>query len=271
MLISLNSYCAMWASVKVPKAIIYADKQMSSPIGYFKKGTKIRVGSKTHSNGTMFATTYQRKVVFIRVADTRSSRDEKLTSSASERIESADIKVPLDQMMGFSLASTNLTLSQGTNSLDKSAQSSFGNFSIDYYKKFTGNHIDIKLAANWNNFYESKSNIKMIDLSFDYVNYILNKTNYRVAALLGFNAIPYINRNFDGEFDSSGYGLGANLGIELHSAPFKKAIFILGFNYKYLYTLGFKTPSEAKDLNLDIDSNMSLMGHSLYTGVVFKY
>ena len=53
-----NAYAARWASVTADKAEIYSDIEMTSVIGYIRKGKKVRVGEVAGaSDGTCWKVT----------------------------------------------------------------------------------------------------------------------------------------------------------------------------------------------------------------------
>ncbi len=69
LIISFNSIAAQKAIVTSPKAIIYADKEMTSPIGFVAKGKIINIGNKMLFQKTVATTVVSGKLAYIKTAD----------------------------------------------------------------------------------------------------------------------------------------------------------------------------------------------------------
>ena len=67
----LSNY--LWASqdavIKPEKAIVYADSQLTSPIGFIRRGTEVIVGDKLLKNGSLLRIIVSGKIAFIKVND----------------------------------------------------------------------------------------------------------------------------------------------------------------------------------------------------------
>ncbi len=63
----------LWASqdavVMVDEAIVYADKQMSAPLGYVRKGRKIKIGSIPRNRSQVYPIIVSGRVAYIRSVD----------------------------------------------------------------------------------------------------------------------------------------------------------------------------------------------------------
>lgn len=66
---SLSLLAADIAYVVVDKALIYTDMELSIPIGYAKRGKKIKVGSVVRKHGTVLSTVVSGRIVYIKRAD----------------------------------------------------------------------------------------------------------------------------------------------------------------------------------------------------------
>ena len=81
-----SAFAAQVAIVISDRAIIYADRQMSAPIGYLKKGKKLKVGEVKRNKGRVLPVVVNGRIAYIKVADIQTSKDIKLLEKASERI-----------------------------------------------------------------------------------------------------------------------------------------------------------------------------------------
>lgn len=68
-LITTSAWSAQTAIVKSKRAVIYADMLMTSPIGYIRKGKKVRIGNKSRNKGRVVPLIYVGKVVFVPTKD----------------------------------------------------------------------------------------------------------------------------------------------------------------------------------------------------------
>jgi hypothetical protein len=68
-------WAGQWAQVTATQATVYADKQLTSPIGVIKQGKKIKVGNVVRRYGTILPTVVASKVVYIQVKDIQLEAD----------------------------------------------------------------------------------------------------------------------------------------------------------------------------------------------------
>lgn len=68
-------FAAQNAIVTVPRAVVYSDHKLLSPIGFLKEGEVIRVGEKTRNQGQVLPFVYKKKVVYIKVQDIQTQSD----------------------------------------------------------------------------------------------------------------------------------------------------------------------------------------------------
>ncbi len=66
---SLKSYGARLATVTANKAIIYADRELKSPIGYAMAGKKIMVGEIDRKRGSITSTVVAGRIAWVQLAD----------------------------------------------------------------------------------------------------------------------------------------------------------------------------------------------------------
>src|SRR5687768_7328928 len=79
LIISLFVCPVLWASqeaiVTADQAVIYADEQMKSPLGYVKRGKKIKVGEVARNRAQVYPIIVSGKIGYIRVLDVSTERD----------------------------------------------------------------------------------------------------------------------------------------------------------------------------------------------------
>lgn len=80
LLFLVSFYCPkIWASqeamVLADRAVIYSDKEMTSPIGYVSRGKKIKVGDIPRNRAQVYPIAVSGKVAFIRVIDVTTEKE----------------------------------------------------------------------------------------------------------------------------------------------------------------------------------------------------
>ncbi len=70
-----SAFAADIAFVVSDKAVIYSDMELSVPIGYAKKGKKIKVGEVARKNGTVMSTVVSGRIAYVKRADIRLSQE----------------------------------------------------------------------------------------------------------------------------------------------------------------------------------------------------
>ncbi|TDJ07192.1 MAG: hypothetical protein E2O68_03935 [Deltaproteobacteria bacterium] len=67
LLFSAISYGAQTAYVKTARAVIYSDKELSSPIGYVRMGRKLRVGDVKRQQGSVLPVIISGRIAYIEI------------------------------------------------------------------------------------------------------------------------------------------------------------------------------------------------------------
>ena len=66
---SKSAFAVQDAIVRAKKAIIYTDKERTSPIGFIKRGRKIKVGEIPRAKGTVLPVVVSGRVCYIKIVD----------------------------------------------------------------------------------------------------------------------------------------------------------------------------------------------------------
>ncbi|RLA65868.1 MAG: hypothetical protein DRQ88_04205 [Epsilonproteobacteria bacterium] len=79
--VSTLTYAAQTAYVKTARAVVYADEELSSPLGYVRRGKKLRVGEVKRKQGAVLPVIISGRVAYIEVKNLAlpesKSKDEK--------------------------------------------------------------------------------------------------------------------------------------------------------------------------------------------------
>src|SRR5680860_266278 len=78
------------ALVMSDRAVIYADQEMTSPIGYVPRGKKIKVGEVARNKAQVYPIIVSGKLAYIRVIDVSTEKDQlDSTRLVAERFQKA--------------------------------------------------------------------------------------------------------------------------------------------------------------------------------------
>jgi len=80
-------FAAQWATITKEKAVIYADQELTAPIGYIRRGKKIRVGEIARSYGKIIPVVVNGKVTYIKIQDIGLSGELAILETPTERIQ----------------------------------------------------------------------------------------------------------------------------------------------------------------------------------------
>ncbi len=120
---------SLWANqtaiVDSLRAVIYADLERESPIGYVRKGKELLVGNVKRRNGTMLPVMVNGQVAWIKVVDIylpseKKSYDDPRTITEHEILMDGDVKDPLDEnnYLSLKISPSTLTLSGQSSSVN---------------------------------------------------------------------------------------------------------------------------------------------------------
>jgi hypothetical protein len=214
-----SSFAAQWATVTAKKAIVYADKDMTSPIGFFRKDKKIRVGEKTRRGGRLLPTVFRKKIVYIKVDDLSIGTKLKSLESATQRIKDVQVKENEKRISLYYNGYASFV------SLDKENPFSKENYedTLFYFNGFglRGYISQYNSKKTWRVSLESSSTttdlndfsiISLVpEISYD----LLKFDNYVFRVFGGVIVSPFVQYSYDDLFTVNGYGGGLSLGAEM--------------------------------------------------------
>ncbi len=247
-IISCNVFAAKWATVTSKKAIIYADREMTSSIGYIKKGKRVRVGEKTRRGGKLLPIVVRKKIAYIKVSDINSSVKLTQLESASQRIKDVQIKSDETRISAFYSGYASLiSIKQSESFANDTYEDSlfyFNGFGVRGYLSKSNSKKTWRMSLESASTLTEKNKISFIaltpEISFDFIEF----TNYSFRGYIGLPIVPFAQYSYDGLFTVNGYGLGASAGAEME---FKlKNSFGLHFDAGYQFLkLFYRLPSDA--------------------------
>jgi hypothetical protein len=241
------THAAQWGTILSDRAVIYADQSMMAPIGFVKKGKRVRVGEIKRNFGKLLPVIISGKVAYIQVKDIKSNVKLTQLQSATERIKLAD-KVKTESRVSLIYSGYASFIN-----IDKDSSYSGDTYSGDIFyfngaglRGYTSNLASKstwRLTLDYGSTLVEKNEFTILNFVAEYSYDFVQLSNYDLRLYGGAIAVPYTQYDYDSLFNVNGYGAGVSAGLEM---VFKIQNGLgLHFDAGYSYTkLFFKLPSE---------------------------
>lgn len=287
LLVGSKVQAAQHAIVVKSKAIIYADKALSSPLGYVKKGKKILVGDvpRYHGDEVIFTIIVSEEVAYIKANDLRlqNSTKENIKKSRYQRSyeKYKKLKKPKDDIT----KNNYLNFYTGLDSLGKDWKSLTSYLGEKRDKRwrsvqltFEHHPTNAKTPWFWNIsmalYYlrQSMATIRTLTLEGKFL-YSMKKLKYfTLDFFIGPILSGDIRLTLDGYQQYRGYLYGVQLGAQLRFFPQSKFGFVTGMSYKTL-KIGeldgiYLPPPLPQTPSMGINK---ISGLNFYGGLSYKY
>ena len=277
LLFSQTSFAAQLGIVLANKAVIYADINLKSPIGFVKKGKKLALGDIKRKRGKVLPVVVNGQIGWVKVSDVRLPSEEKSfdrSKKISEHVVDFDKKVkdPLNQnnflTVKFSPASFSISgavdQSEVENSLDSSSE-----LTLMYEHKNPYHKIHWGLGLDY---FTGQVDI----FSFQSVN-LKGGLAYVPIRLSWMSLEVYGNILISGDFrvESSGLGtykgnmFGVDYGAAVRLLPEYQIGLMAGLGYSYYRFSGLNDLQRESDDSLTSFNNIS--GAKLFAGLSYKF
>jgi hypothetical protein len=243
------SWAGQDAIVMVDKAVIFADEKMSAPVGYVRRGKKIKVGDVARFKAQVYPIIVSGRVAYIRVID---------VSTEKESVDSAVLVAERFQQTTKEEQQTNYSVSffnhSSQVSLGKQNDRLKNNDSVDWYGVSIrgGAKIsqkwDLDILLNILNGKAEREVFRTVEFGVGGALRVFEKSHFQLRALAQFLAVPFSTYAVGDDFRVNGYGfttggaisatylLGKNFGVEGYG----------GFYYTKLS--GFKSPAPYSEI-----------------------
>lgn len=267
---AVPSLAADWATVTADKALVYADSQMSSPIGYFSKGRKIRVGEKKRNKGQVLPTVYKGRVVYIRSADLRTGEDLVMVRTASERIVDREQERKRESRVGFMgsaffASASNFQSVEENQNFDEGSEGVFlGGLGIYGQTRKHGEKSSLKMKFEYfSGTAKDDTGLSMLLLTGEYARDLIYFKRFSLEFFAGVSLAPWVQYEADSLFKVNGYGAGFGAGAQaIWRVNPSWAVHVEG-KYSYLRLFGFNLPDSTDTYSIKGDFSPTLSGPSV--------
>jgi len=259
------------------QAVIYADINLKSPIGYVKKGKKLAVGDIKRKRGKVLPVLVNRQIAWIRVSDIILPGEEKSfdrSKKVSQHVVEFDkkIKDPLDQnnflTVRLSPGSFSVAGTSNEGDIDASLTSS-QEFSLMYEHKNPYHSLHWGFGLDYFTGDSEIFSFQSINLKggFAYVPIRLDWMSLEIYSNLLLSGDFRVTSGSLGTY--KGNMIGLDYGAAIRLLPAYKIGLIAGVGYSYYHFSGLKDLQRDEDDSLTTLSTLS--GAKLFAGLSYKF
>lgn len=254
------------AIVTAERAIIYSDQEMTSAIGYIKKGKKISVGDVARNKAQVFPVVVSGKIAFIRVLDVTTERESMDSSRlVAERFKKVTVNVKRSKIVAsYFIYNSQIDLNNQNAQLTDADPVTWNGVSLKG-EVLLKNSWDLQVLLNFMTAKEETEKFNVVELGFGGAYRFFDTKNFIARAEAQFLAVPFSSYEVGSDFlvRSYGYTLGAGLNMTYFFSENWGVEGSLGVYQTHL--LKFKSPEPYKEIS------PTFLGTRLGIGLNYSY
>jgi hypothetical protein len=221
LILSLFFVCPLlWASqdaiVVNDRAIIYSDKEMTSPIGFVQRGKKLKVGDIPRNKAQVYPVVVSGKIAYIRVLDVTTEKESMdATTLSAERFRKITDK-KFDSKVAFSYYSflSTVNLSRKNGSL-KDSDSLFWHGLSLRGEALAVKRLDFGVIINYMGTDESREHFRVLETGLTAAVRLYDGKIFLARLETQISAIPFSSYELDGQFRVKSFGFSGGGGLNL--------------------------------------------------------
>ena len=279
LLFCTNALAAQIATITSPKAIIYADMKMSTPLGYISYGKKVKVGEVERKDGTVLPIALSGRIAYIKVKDISIKRGSQDAGVSTPKITEHDVemtfKTDQDKLSENNFISLSMASFSGGQQWQEYSEefndesSNFFNVNINMEHRNPGRRMSWGFGVGYYTVSQEQLEAKTLTLDATLYYALLH---FRYLTLEAFGGV-----NFSGDFKiSQGNGeqitkgvlYGYNFGGVARILPYSKIGFFAGASLKSLYIRDLDTIESSSGQEITLKG---LSGYNAFAGVSYKF
>jgi hypothetical protein len=277
--LALSVNASQVATIVSPKAVVYADMKLTTPLGYISYGKKVRVGEVERRDGTVLPIAISGRIAYIQVKDISIKRAATDPGIDSPKITEHDVemtfKTDQDKLSENNFVSITAGSFNGGSGWQEYSEE-FGDESSNLFNVTVHmEHRNPLRRLSWGfgiGYYTvGQDQLEAKTLTIDGTLYYA-LLHFRYMTIEGFGGL-----NFSGDFKVSQGGgeqltkgviYGYNFGGIARILPYSKIGFFAGVSIKSFY---IKDLDPIENSNGDDVTIESLSGHNIFAGLSYKF
>lgn len=259
-------WAAQDAMVMVDRAVIYSDREMTSPIGYVSRGKKLVVGEIPRNKAQVYPIVVSGKLGYIRVIDVTTEKESMdSTRLVAERFQkNTDAVYKSKFVFGYYAFSSQVNLNYENAKLaDKDALLWHG-LSLKG-EVLVKDSFDFQIITNYMTTTQSNETFRVLEFGLGAAYRLIDRRKFLARIEAQALGIPFSSYSLGDDFrlKSYGYTVGAGLNLTYLFNRHWGAEAFGGVYYTKL--MGFETPAPYKDIS------PSFVGNRMGLGLNYTY
>jgi hypothetical protein len=231
---SYGVLAASWATVIVSKAVVYADAQMTSKVGFLKKDKKIRIGDKSINKNRLYPFIYQKRVLYIKRSDIQTSDELLALSSAMDRALKKTVNIqPYQKLsLGLGLSHSDISSSKSYDSVNEKTMNFFSLTLAGYHMR-PSKKDGFKISFDYSSASLEEETLSLLNIDLYYLKRLISYKRIKLYANAALLVTPLFTYRYGDDFTQNGSGFGASLGAESSYMLTRNLNLDLSFDYRY--------------------------------------
>ncbi len=267
-------WAAQEAIVISDKAVIYADKTMSSPVGYILRGKKVTIGEIPRNKARLYPIIVSGRVAYIRVIDVSTEIDNLDTNRlvAERFLRAAKKKTESHYGVSAFTYPSQISLNRSVDELKDKDPFTWNGFQVKGVTR-SATSWDLGMALGYAEGRQDIESFRMIELGPELSYRIYTGTFFILRWQNQIMGVPFATYSLGSKARVNGYGFSAGTGLSANWILGDKFGLEAYGGFQYTKLFGFDLPDPANagtTLNRpDIRLNPSFVGTKI--GVGFTY
>lgn len=211
-----NLWAAQEAYVIAEQAVIYADEQMTSPIGFVRRGKKVKVGEIPRNRAQVYPIVVSGKVAYIRVIDVSTEKESvDSTQLVAERFQrSTELQHKTNySVSGYSYA-TQVNLDKENGKLKNKDPLNWTGVSLRGGLRVK-KRMDIDFLINYMEGKEEDETFRAVETGLGGSLRIIDSKRLELNLLAQVLAVPFSSYSLGTKFRVNGYGFTTGGGLNM--------------------------------------------------------
>ena len=243
MLCCQNLWASQDAMVIAEDAVIYADEQMSAPVGYVRKGKKIKVGEISRNKSQVYPVVVSGKISYIRVIDV-STEKENMTSNrlVAERFQKVTFEETTNNYsVGLFNYATQINLNLENGKLKDKDSINWTGVALRGGAEVSPKW-DLDILLNYMKGGAKNEAFSAFELGIGVAAKIFDQGRFNLRFLAQFLLVPFSTYSLSDDFRVNGYGFSTGGGLSM-TYQLAGSWGVEGFGgFYYTKLSGFKAP-----------------------------
>jgi hypothetical protein len=221
LLLGLFFFCPfLWAAqdaiVVADRAIIFSDKDMTSPVGFVQRGKKIRVGEIPRNKAQVYPVVVSGRIAYIRVVDVTTEKGslDAPTLSAERFRQITDTKLESRFVFSYYSFLTSVNLSHNNGKLKQNDPLLWHGLSARG-ETLTAKWLDLGVTINYMGADDTNEHFRVLETGLTAALRLYNGKIFLARLETQICAIPFSSYELDGQFRVKSYGFSGGGGLNL--------------------------------------------------------